>query len=289
VSTAYLQRVLNGTTPSAQEWNEHLIAFHAHFENATSGPLSLMRTTNGETSYQFLARRTMELAPAARAILDIGCGDGLLLRKLKRASAYPLELVGVDLSEAEIERARSMLDGATFVCADARTVDLGTERFDAIVSHLTLMIAAQPALILAQARKALRGGAVMLLLMEEVPLDPSLGSILNAGVQTLLVSHEAFVPIIPERASFERDDVMRATLREVGFDGPVEIERHVVYGRFTRAQVWGYAQRIYPFGLLDEPDQQRVRVAVETEVTRRLDADGKVEISLPFRLVIVRG
>src|SRR5271155_5408107 len=116
MSTSYMRRLIGGETPSIDEWNEHLIAFHSRFENATSGPLSLMRTTEGETSYQILTRRVAEVAPAARAVLDIGCGDGLLLRKVRRAYSYPVELVGIDLCQVELDRARGMLDGATFVC-----------------------------------------------------------------------------------------------------------------------------------------------------------------------------
>jgi len=287
MSTAYLRRLIDGETPSVDEWNAHLIAFHERYENATSGPLSLMRTSTGETSYHIVARRTLELVPAAHAVLDIGCGDGLLLRRFKRTSAHPLELVGIDLCEAELERARAMLDGATFLCGDAREADLGTGRFDAVVSHLALMIASQQKRILARARAAMRDGGVLLVLMEAFPLHPVIGGILGAGVAALRAVREGFAPVIPERESLEDDANLRATLSETGFLG-VEIEDYVVRGRFTRAEIWAYAQRVYPFGLLDASLSERVHAAVDTVVTRQLEDDGRVEITFPLRLAIAR-
>jgi SAM-dependent methyltransferase len=287
MSTTYLRRVFAGDVPTPDEWNEHLIAFHGHFENVTCGPMSVMRSDAGETSYQVLARRAHELAPGAGAVLDIGCGEGLLLRKLRRLYGERTELAGIDLSEAEIGRARAMLDHATFICGDARTTDLGTERFDMIVSHLTFMIAAQPNRILQRARRALRTGGVMIAVLEEIPLHPSVARILAAATSALRADHKRFAPVIPERARFEDDAELRTMLAASGFSS-AELERYEVRGRFTRAEIWAFVQRVYPYGLLSAPLRDRVHYAVDGALTGLLAADGRTEIVFPLRLIVAR-
>jgi SAM-dependent methyltransferase len=287
MSTNYLRRLINGDAPSIEDWHAHLIAFHEHFENATSGPMSLMRSPAGETSYAIVSRRTYELAPAARAVLDIGCGDGLLLRKLKRVYPQPVELTGVDLCQAELDRATAMLDSATFVCCDARETDLGSERYDAIVAHLAIMIAAEPERILQRAKTALRSDGILLLLMEALPLHPVIGGIFGAGVAALQSIHPAFVPSIPKRMNLADDEELARALSDVGFSD-VDVEPYLVHGRFTRAEIWSYVQRVYPFGLLETSTREKVHAAVDDAVTRQLEDDGRLDVTMSLRLAIAR-
>jgi cyclopropane fatty-acyl-phospholipid synthase-like methyltransferase len=64
-------------------------------------------------------------------ILDIGCGNGI---PATRELALEHVVTGVDISEEQIARARSSVPAATFVCGDARDVDLPVGAFDAIVA-----------------------------------------------------------------------------------------------------------------------------------------------------------
>jgi SAM-dependent methyltransferase len=68
----------------------------------------------------------------ARRILDVGCGGGLLR---KRLAAVPFErYVGLDPSPAALERARGLEDErTTFVLAESVPAELGT--FDAVVAN----------------------------------------------------------------------------------------------------------------------------------------------------------
>jgi SAM-dependent methyltransferase len=70
---------------------------------------------------------TYASAPVS-SILDLGCGTGAHAHELTRRG---YEIVGVDRSEAMLERARRTRTGASFVLGDVRSVDLG-RRFDAV-------------------------------------------------------------------------------------------------------------------------------------------------------------
>ncbi len=85
-----------------------------------------------------LLREAARLVPAGAAVLDAGCGLGLLLDQLPPDGAPYL---GIDLHEAMIEACRRRHGGragAAFERADLATADLGVARFDVIAFLHTL-------------------------------------------------------------------------------------------------------------------------------------------------------
>ena len=73
--------------------------------------------------------------PERSRVLDLGCGGG---GPATRALAARHELVGVDISERQLERARRLVPNARFVRADATEVAFEPESFDAVVSLFML-------------------------------------------------------------------------------------------------------------------------------------------------------
>jgi cyclopropane fatty-acyl-phospholipid synthase-like methyltransferase len=76
------------------------------------------------------------LEPGAR-VLDIGCGAGVPADQLMVVAG--LDVTGVDISEVQIDRARSSVPRATFVCCDIVDFALEPEGFDAVVSLYALI------------------------------------------------------------------------------------------------------------------------------------------------------
>ncbi len=96
------------------------------------------RADDGESPYPydaFLAELTPLLA-AGDPVLDLGCGCGVpVARELARDHA----VTGVDLSPVQIERARRLVPGAEFHCADMATVELPADHFAGIISCYALI------------------------------------------------------------------------------------------------------------------------------------------------------
>lgn len=95
------------------------------------------------------------------AILDVGCGDGVLASRL-HASDYR-RYVGVDLSAAAIQKAtQAAVPNASWTAEDAQRY-APTERFDAIVFNEVLYYFADPPDTVQRYARALNEGGILLL------------------------------------------------------------------------------------------------------------------------------
>jgi SAM-dependent methyltransferase len=106
---------------------------------------------------RWLAALGRRLPPAAD-VLDLGCGNGVPAAKALADAGH--RVLGVDLSDVQIARARSLVPAATFLRADAAEVAFAPESFDAVLALYSLIhvpLPKQPAL-LARAAAWLRPG-----------------------------------------------------------------------------------------------------------------------------------
>ena len=93
--------------------------------------------TNATSKYQSWTNDLItRLAPASR-VLDVGCGSGVPVARALSAAGH--HVVGVDISEVQISRARELVPQAEFINADAMSLDFPPESFDAVVSLYALI------------------------------------------------------------------------------------------------------------------------------------------------------
>ena len=100
-------------------------------------------------------------AGAGLSVLDIGCGGGRLAPVLTEAA----EVVGIDIAEAPIARARTRhagLPGFAFARMDAARLGFADARFDAAVMLDVLDVLADPAAALAEAARVLAPGGQLM-------------------------------------------------------------------------------------------------------------------------------
>jgi SAM-dependent methyltransferase len=125
--------------------------------------------------YDFELRAHHEHLRAAHAIssgdhvLDIGCGTGLTTREAARAAA-PGRVVGVDVSERMIERARELaaaerLDNVRYELGDAQVHRFDPAGFDVAISRFGTMFFSDPPAAFANVARALRPEARLVLLV----------------------------------------------------------------------------------------------------------------------------
>ncbi len=103
------------------------------------------------------------------AVMDVGCGTGLTTREAARAAA-PGRVVGVDVSERMLERARQVtaaerLDNVRYELGDAQVHRFEPAGFDVAISRFGTMFFSDPAAAFANIAGALRPGARLVLLV----------------------------------------------------------------------------------------------------------------------------
>jgi len=93
----------------------------------------------------WLRHLTRRLAPGAR-VLDLGCGNGV---PVARELASRFAVTGVDLSPVQVERARTLVPAARFICADMTTVEFDRGSFDCVAAFFSIInvpVSEQPSL-----------------------------------------------------------------------------------------------------------------------------------------------
>jgi SAM-dependent methyltransferase len=77
------------------------------------------------------------LVPPPARVMDLGCGAGVPTDRWLVDAGF--EVTGVDISAVQVQRARTLVPQATFVCADLATFDVGPASLDAVVSFYALI------------------------------------------------------------------------------------------------------------------------------------------------------
>jgi len=73
--------------------------------------------------------------PLKGKILDAGCGNGVYSRLLSNK----FEVIGIDISEKQIELARQKAPEAKFICKDITKLDFPNDLFDGILSFYAII------------------------------------------------------------------------------------------------------------------------------------------------------
>jgi SAM-dependent methyltransferase len=89
-----------------------------------------------ETADVHLLNDFIELLAPASKVLDAGCGAGLPIAQML---AGHFDVIGVDFSEAQIERAKKNVPNAHFFCEDMTKLDLPDESLDGICSYYAII------------------------------------------------------------------------------------------------------------------------------------------------------
>jgi ubiquinone/menaquinone biosynthesis C-methylase UbiE len=93
---------------------------------------------------------------AGRRILDVGCGQGRILRSFVDMGAEPGNLYGVDLSEQYLDNAHRLSPGARVTLTNGQHLDFGEATFDLVTQYVVFSSISLPGLRNAMAMEMLR-------------------------------------------------------------------------------------------------------------------------------------
>ena len=147
--------------------------------------------------------------PRTAAVLDLGCGTGVVARAIAARDGFAGTVTGVDQSPDFIAAARRLAaeDGVgervEFVVGDAHALDLPAASFDAVVAHTLVSHVRDPLAVLAQAARVVRpGGTVAIFDGDYASLtfgcsDPRLGEAMEGAVQSMIMSSPRVMRELP--------------------------------------------------------------------------------------------
>jgi SAM-dependent methyltransferase len=165
-------------------------------------------------------------------VLDVGCGTGLTTREAARA-ATPGRVVGVDLSERMLERARQLtaaerLDNIRYELGDAQVHRFDRAGFDVAISRFGTMFFSDSPAAFANIAAALRPGGRLVLLVWQLYERNEWARTIDAALG------DAAQPAQPGMDPFSLGDAetTRGILEGAGFDGArfEDVHEPVLYG-----------------------------------------------------------
>lgn len=135
------------------------------------------------------------LEPADR-VLDVGCGTGFMLLA---AAGHAAQVVGVDVAPAMLAEARRRVDQAgltnvTLREGNAEALPFADERFDVVLTRLTLHHMANPARVLSEMHRVLRTGGRVVVCDIIASDDPAKADLHNRLERLRDPSHVGHLP-----------------------------------------------------------------------------------------------
>ncbi|HEV3378514.1 MAG TPA: methyltransferase domain-containing protein [Thermoleophilaceae bacterium] len=165
-------------------------------------------------------------------VVDIGCGTGLTTREAARAAA-PGRVLGVDVSERMLERARQLtvaegLGNVRYELGDAQVHRFDPAGFDVAISRFGTMFFSDPGAAFANIAAALRPGARLVLLVWQAHEHNEWARAIDAALG------DAAQPPPPGADPFSLGDAEATAdiLEDAGFDGVSfeDVHEPVLYG-----------------------------------------------------------
>ena len=148
----------------------------------------------------------IELPPAA-AVLDLGCGTGVVTRAIAAATdsrePSPASTRARTSSRPRSGSPPRTASGVEFVVGDAHALDFGAATFDAVVAHTLVSHVRDPRAVLAEAARVLRpGGSVGVFDGDYASLtfgssDAPLGQAMEDAIQSMIMSSPRVMRELP--------------------------------------------------------------------------------------------
>ncbi len=147
--------------------------------------------------------------PQAAAVLDLGCGTGLVTRALAARAGFAGTVTGVDQNPEFLAAAQRLAasegigDRVAFVVGDAHDLDFPAAGFDAVVGHTLVSHVRDPLAVLVEAARVVRpGGTVAVFDGDYASLtfdcsNPSLGERMELALRSTIMSSPRIMRELP--------------------------------------------------------------------------------------------
>jgi ubiquinone/menaquinone biosynthesis C-methylase UbiE len=241
-----------------------------------------------------VAAKLVEVAAPRRgdAVLDVGCGTGLVTALLAERVGARGSVVGVDLSARMLGLARLRLrPNTTFLPMAAEHMVFRDRSFDLITYGQSLPYLIDPQASLEEAARLLRPGGRVALSLHRRSLQTDAQDLFYKVLGELAVRHHLRVPAhSPERSDYGEPETLAQMLDELGFR-KVRITEQITGGRVHTSRDWTQLMAgsgPLPSTLLSVLGP-RLRAEFETTLAERMEQLGDDAFRYHFAFIFAVG
>jgi SAM-dependent methyltransferase len=266
----------------------YLLDFHQRQAGATSAAFGHLRARSSvaeyASSYAALAA-CVPTSAAALTVLDLACGDGYLLKLLSDRQQSSLRLIGIDMSQGELDVARATLpEDVVLLKERAQELPIETASVDCLLSHMAIMLMDNIEQVIGEVRRVLRPHGQFATVVGRAFL-------LGEANQVL---HKVLLPILTEDASpLPFGDARAHTvegwteLLSRDFEN-LQFEDLDVDWEPQPDELWESLTETYTIDRLSEPAKARLREKLLEALTGLQQRDGTIRTGWGIRLVRAR-
>ncbi|MCA1860017.1 class I SAM-dependent methyltransferase [Janthinobacterium sp. HSC-3S05] len=266
----------------------YLQDFHQRQVGATSAAFAHLPANspagNWTSSYHVLTSLVPDV-DTPLTVLDLACGDGHLLGLLAARRQARLQLLGIDMSQAELAAARAALPPSVHLLPGrGQALDLPSASVDYLVSHMALMLMDDIEQVVREIRRVLRPAGQFAAIVGRTFL---LGEVNDVFMRV-------FKPIasteLPPLRFGDRRTGSEAGWRELldGSFADVEFDDIDVPWTPMPGELWAALLDTYDIDRLDDDARQRLRGAFMDAVTPLQAGDGLIATGWGLRAVRAR-
>jgi SAM-dependent methyltransferase len=219
----------------------------------------------------------------AHAVLDVGCGTGILARAASRRTGAAGSVTGLDVNEGMLAVARRSGD-IEWRQGSAESLPFEDDSFDRVVSQFSLMFFDDPQAASAEMGRVLRpGGRIAVATWARIEESPGYAAML--GLLRRLFGEEAAGALMAP-FSVGTDNALRALI-EPAFPA-VDVTRLEGTARFDSIESWVHTDvRGWTLADLIDAGGQRVLLeAARREMDRFVDREGHVAFAVPALIAV---
>ncbi|MFB6438948.1 class I SAM-dependent methyltransferase [Streptomyces sp. NPDC056411] len=265
---------------TTEEAEAFLRDFHAAHPAVTARAMAHGRAEDGRSSYALLRDRMA----ACERVLDLGCGDGLLLELLaeSRRGRPGREVAGLDLSVAELALARRRpgLERAALCAGRAQQLPFRSAQFDGCVSHMALMLMGEVERVADEVARVLAPGGTLAVAVSGGAAGGEAYECFQRAARSLIgaAPEEQQIPRLGDRRLRTREG-LDEVFGPAGF-GPVEWKTERIDLTGPWEQVWATVGGCYDLGPLAPALAAELRARVEAEARELTLPDGRIPCAM---------
>lgn len=278
---------------SSQEFLQFFARFHNAEPGITERTWGEARTLDGRSSYEVLCDLSEPLA--GKTVIDLACGSGPLTVMLASRVGNAGHVIGVDLSEGELDIAQARLRGVhhvRFLQESVQQLSLPSSSTDVVLCHMAFMLFTPLESVVREIARILKPGgtfaAVAPTLGRTNPLYSKLLDVMTAVLREEIPHFEqlrwgepaartptGLTQLFTQELHFLAEEMQTTDFDLVLRDAPQQLAERMV--------------RFYYYGfLLSEEGAARVRAEWQATFERHQGSDGTVTLHLPLSAFVVK-